>query len=724
MTEFSVNVSKKWNLQSSLATQVCEHFEKGDSIYYLVDYQPAISADLDTGTLSRIYAYLQSIADLNPKKKRLINALKKDNALDEHLENRIRLSTSSAELDDMLLPLRPNPRSRAQQAIAKGLSPLADIVQIQEEENTPLEELAQPYVGKDESLKSVQDVISGVKDILVERFAYDDTVRSMARDFGFEDGFFEVQPKNKKDKEYSKYRGKMLPVHELTPEELLKLFKAESDRTIRFKHNVQLFRITELIRHHFIENPDSIGFDLILEAIDECWTRYLQPMVEKDVKARIFADIENWAMNQISQELNKRIEEKRQTGTTFVLGSHGGDDMIIVAMDGDGRLLGAATEKKKGKDKAFFVKRLQQFSNRHKPATIVLHDSEMPEDIDQQVKKAVGSEDIEISRKKTPVGVNNLVQSTWMKEKFADLDESMQRIYAIGLLYIQPMDIIPQIGIEYFLIHPLQKYVTTERMADLVSRKTTEMTLHKGVAYVDAPESALLHLECVSEETLQEIRRAGATQELNTKIDLKKVKGVNDIVFRNVAGYIYFPNAKDALDRTLVHPDHYGFVYQLSEQLGKSIESLITDPDQIKAVQIDDFSQKIYVDRKLIDQLRAGQQFISAASARPRRRLRLTELEEGQILSGKVTNITQFGVFVDINATCDGLVHISQLAESYVENASQVVSLGEHVDVRVIKVDKKKKRISLSMKGLGERSPRVRPSQGQLSNLADHFKNR
>ncbi len=726
MTEFSVYVSEKWNLQPAVAHQVCEHFENGDSIYYLVDYQPTISAELDTGTLSRIYAYLQSIADLNPKKKRLVNALNKAEALTDELENRIRLSTSSAELDDMLLPLRSTPRSRAQQAINKGLSPLADIVQQQEEEQTPIEELAQPYVGKDKSLKTVEDVINGVRDILSERFAYDDTVRSMARDFGYDDGFFEVQPRKTKDKEFAKYRGKMLPVNELSPEEILKLFKAENDKIIRFKHNVQLFRITELIRHHFIENPDSVGFDIILEAIDECWTRYLQPMVEKDVKARIFADTENWAMQQISQELSRRMEEKRRTGTTFILGSHGENDMIIVAVDGDGRLLGVATEKKKGKEKAFFAKRLQQFYNRHKPSTIILNDSDIPEDTDEQIQNALGSNAnlVKLERKKAPTGVSNLVHSNWMKEKYADLEESMQRIYAIGLLHIQPMELISQIGIEYFSIHPLQKYVTTERMADLVSRKTTEMTLHKGVAYVDAPESALLRLGCVSEEILLEIRRAGATQELNTKADLKKIKGVNDVVFRNISGYIFLPNAKDLIDRTLVHPNHYAFVYEISEQLGKSIESLINEPDQIKAVQIDDFAQKIFVDRKLTEQLRAGQPFVGSATARPRRRLRLDEIEEGQLLSGKVTNITQFGVFVDINAVCDGLVHISQLADSYVENADQVVGLGEYVDVRVIKVDKKKKRVSLSMKGLGERSPKVRPSQGQLSNLADHFKNR
>jgi ribosomal protein S1 len=133
----------------------------------------------------------------------------------------------------------------------------------------------------------------------------------------------------------------------------------------------------------------------------------------------------------------------------------------------------------------------------------------------------------------------------------------------------------------------------------------------------------------------------------------------------------------------------------------------------------------MFLDQKLTEQLRMGQQYITSFKTSGRRKkLNLAELKEGAVVKGRVTNITKFGVFVDINAVCDGLIHISQLADDYIETPDQVVKLDDEVDVRIMKVDKKKRRISLSMKKLGDKAPKIRPSHGQLTNLADHFKNR
>jgi ribosomal protein S1 len=143
---------------------------------------------------------------------------------------------------------------------------------------------------------------------------------------------------------------------------------------------------------------------------------------------------------------------------------------------------------------------------------------------------------------------------------------------------------------------------------------------------------------------------------------------------------------------------------------------------------VDDYVRKMYIEKKLIGQVRACLRPTAQAFQKGgKRKLKLTEIKEGTIVSGRVTNITPFGVFVNINAVCDGLIHISQLADEYVESPEQVVALYDRVDVRILKVDSKKRRISLSMKGLvnqGKKVPRVKPSKGQLDTLAEHFKNR
>ncbi|MDD5675210.1 MAG: S1 RNA-binding domain-containing protein [Chitinivibrionales bacterium] len=144
----------------------------------------------------------------------------------------------------------------------------------------------------------------------------------------------------------------------------------------------------------------------------------------------------------------------------------------------------------------------------------------------------------------------------------------------------------------------------------------------------------------------------------------------------------------------------------------------------MRSTTIEDYTYKLFIEKKIIAQLLVGQRFAVVRSFDTRHKLKISELAEGVVVNGLVTNITPFGVFVNINAVCDGLIHISQLADGYIEHPDQVVSLGDEVSVRILKVDSKKRRISLSMKGLQQKSVKVKPSQNQLSSLANHFKNR
>lgn len=719
-------MAERWNIPGNVAKEICRSYKNGDSIFYLNDYQPSICAHLDLASINDVYNFLGEISSLAPKKKRLINALKKADKYSETLENRIRLCTSSIELDDMLLPHRPNPRSRAQLACNKGLGELADIFHRQEVEEGSVEAVANESVGKDVSLKSIDDVISGLKDILVERFAYDETVRSMVRDFGFDDGFFEVIPRNKKDREFVRYRGKMIPINELEPEQILYFLEAEESKRIRFKHDVQLFRITELLRHHFIINPDFFGIDLICEVIDECWNRLLQPMVEHFVKERVRKEAQDWAIRKIEIEIDKRIQNDSIAGTILSAGIEDGEWLAIVAFNPEGHLLGATKEKVHNEGKEFFSKRLMQFYSRYKSGIVVIHDNEFVSMAEKIVIKTLGkpSEILRVVKNKINEGQEGLAGSGWIKDNCSDLDTDMKKIYSLGLLYAKPLSIIPQIGVQFFNLHPLQKIVNPEKISELIERKITEQMLHKGIICVDIAGSAISKLPNVNEKVLLAIRNQAAKRQIATKRQLLNVEGMTETVYKNIAGYLVFPYSDNLLDRTTIHPYHSDWVIDMAQQMNISLETLVNNPEQLRSIKTDDFEETIFIERKVICQLQTGQKYFSSNIKKPSRRHYISEIQEGAILSGRVTNITPFGVFVDINATCDGLIHISQLADGYVETADQVVKLNDRVDVRVLMVDKKKKRISLSMKNLGDKGPKIRPSKGQLSNLADHFKNR
>ncbi len=718
MQHLSKHIADTWNISEALGKKVISFFEQGYSAYYLSDYDLQIATELETAQVCEMFDFLASVAALNPKKKRLINSLTKSDSLTSELEDRITLATENYELEDIAAGTKVSARSKGQQAIKKGLGPLADLIQ-EQADDLDMEGEAEKYVG--DNYKSAEDALAGAKDILAERFAGDDTARAMAREIGMDNGVLEVIPKSKKDRQFANYAGKLLEPADLSGEELLLLFHAEEQKQIRFKVGVQLFQITELLKEHFIENPDSPAFFLLSDAIDECWLKSLQPVIEKDVKSKLRETAEHALLREIGPELAATLEDSSSDGTSLVVGFFDAS-VAMVTLDSAGRLLGAATLRRSAKDETNLQNRIRQFFTRHRPANVII-----PEDAEEAeaiIRKVVDPErdGFRLIHEKLDKRAQALANSEWMKERFADLDTTMQKTLALGLSFLRTPTVVLQAGVQLFPLHPKQDMIAPERMTQALLRAVAVKELHKGIPIADLSESILPKVIEIPEKVFGELQKQTTAR---SKEELRKVKGMTDELFSNIAGYIVIPASDSLLDRTLVHPLHFAWVRDLCMKLNVSEESLISDPEGLRGCECEDFTEKLYTEKHLIAQLRVGQRFLSTQSLPgAKRRLKLSDITESSVVTGRVTNITQFGVFVDINAVCDGLIHISQLADTYVESPDQVVSVGDRVNVRVVSVDVKKRRISLSMKNLGTLAPKIKPTQGQLSTLADHFKNR
>ncbi|MBN1757561.1 MAG: S1 RNA-binding domain-containing protein [Chitinispirillaceae bacterium] len=726
MIEFSKQIAERWNIPGNLAEMVCSAYVKGDSPYYLAEYQPEFCMELSLMTLWEIYGFLKEMDELSSKKKRVFNAYSKAKLLTPDLEKRINLTSNTFELDDLLIPVRPNPRSRGQIAVKKGLKPLADLILAQTEETVPVEELANEYVGKDPTLASVDDVISGVKDVMAEIIAYDETVRAMTREFAFEDGFFEVTPKNKKDPAFAQYIGRSVPVHELSNEELLRLFSAEEKKQIRLKLGVQLFRITELLRHHFIINPDATGFDCICETIDDSWLRLLQPIVERDVKSRFLEQALAKVSRQVTVELEKLYAAEAGRGPLLVIDASPARTVLFITVSGRGNLLGTTTEKKPADGTPVLSDRLKQFIGRYRAATIAVIDNDGAPFAESLIQMAYADMEPQPERiRYKNDGAAASRQCAWVNSEFESLlDVPMRQLYTDSLQLLKPVALLPKVGLDFYTVHPMQPCIPREHFLRIIDRIQTAIQMRTGVSIKEIADSPLARLSILSEKQILAIRKADTEGSINSKNDLLKVPGMSEVAFRNSAGFLLIPGAENLLDRTVVHPDFHAWFDDISEQLTVSIETLVTEPGYLSSYGTDEIEKKVFIERNLINQLMASRRFALQTATKVRRKLKLNEVKEGAIVSGRVTNITQFGVFVNINAVCDGLIHISQLADEYVETPEQVVSVNDRVDVRILKVDIKKRRISLSMRNLGTMAPKVRPSRGQLDNLAEFFKNR
>ncbi|MCL2219981.1 MAG: S1 RNA-binding domain-containing protein [Chitinispirillia bacterium] len=713
-----------------MADFLCSAYEKGDSPYYLAEYNREVSAYLDISALWEVYGYLDAMVKLEAKRKLVANAYKKIGKLTPALEKRLGLVTDTHVLDDILIPLRPNPRSKGQLAARKGIDELADLIAAQTEEVTPIEELAASYVGKDPSLKTTADVIQAVKDLLAERFAYDDIARTMAREFLHDDGFFEIIPKNRKDEKYGRYAGKQIPADEFTSEDLLRFFAAEDEKLIKLKLNVQLFRINELFRQHFIINPDSTSLDCIFEIIDDMWTRLLHPSIEQDVKEGIRAKAEEWAAKEVITALAKDFAKEQAAPSVFVVDMSAKKDFAIVAVSGGGEFLGATAEKKPGDGRSYLTERLRQFFNRHRPAKILAAEggAEIPPAFLKQAGDYLGCE-FTVTMVK-PNAKSDIRGSDYMKHRdFAMLDARATSLYCLAITYLQPITLLTRLGASYYTVHPLQDALSESKFLAAAGRVLEHARLLEGISVKDIADSPLSRFRCLPKELIAAIKTFDAAEPVEAKNDLLKVKGMTETAFSNIAGFVLIPNAEDPFDRSTLHPDQFPFLEQVVNDLTVSHETIVANPEILHSYSIDDQLQRTYTQSKIVSQIQAAQRYLGIVSQKSKKKMKLVDVKEGAVVSGKVTNITQFGVFVNINAVCDGLIHISQLADEYVETPDQVVSVGDRVDVRILKVDTKKRRISLSMKNMGNvagmKGPKVKASKGQLDTLAEHFnKNR
>jgi len=454
------------------------------------------------------------------------------------------------------------------------------------------------------------------------------------------------------------------------------------------------------------------------------WLRLLHPSVESDVKERFRAEASAWAGKEIMSGLTKCLTEELSRSSVFVVDTAGKKDYNIVAVSSQGDLLGATAEKKALPGKQFTLsERLRQFFIRHRPNVVLVPDtSEIPEELIAQVNANLSNQ-VEVKRVKAVK--SNISQSEYMQKRdFAILEPQTRDLFGLAVLYLQPLSIIPHLGTSFYKIHPLQDALTQESFSALVNRVLEYVQLVKGVSIKDIVDSPLSKLRSVSKELIAAIRAADIAEPVDAKNDLLKVKGITESAFRNIAGFVVIPNAEDPIDRATVHPEQFPLIEKIVDDLTVSHETMVSTPEVLNSFDALDSLTRAFIQKRLMPQLQTAQRFQSIVSSKAKRKLKLAEVKEGVVVSGRVTNITQFGVFVNINAVCDGLIHISQLADEYVETPDQVVAVGDRVDVRILKVDTKKRRISLSMKNLGNKAPKVKPSKGQLDNLAEHFKNR
>jgi len=695
---FAKYIEDRWSIPFDAAVTLCSHYEKGSSIYFLSEYVPVVSI-CGFETICEVYKFLDLQKKLEPLRVQARRALKNAEKYDETAEDNITFSISKTEIDDIAAAFKINSQSKGRLAAASRLTPLADLFCGDFKDS--IEKEAQKYVDAQKGLNCVEDVIDGVTAILTDRFGFDENIRILVRDLTASDGSIEVIPK-KKSAKYEKFSG-MRDFTSFCDEDILFLKNAEENKEIKFGVCVPTLSVLELLKHNFLTHPESSSAQVINRAISDACGKFLSPMAQNSIKEEIFERAAENVSRNVSLKIRDLLRQKMKSANKYalIISQNCETAIYVMVVDSGGTLLRASSEVVRHYGKPFNSGKIKNISEQFRPDEFVLvENSQYAEFMNQVVEMTLNS--FQNKPKLTKISSNKkvspILKNDFVKRQIKDFDKNIQNVYATGICAIAPLALICETEcLQTVLQNSAVEYLPDETVKDIVNKNLKLLQLEQGIEIGEKYDDLFLELG-VSQEILENMRSAKKNGMLKSKNDIKNVKGIAKNLFDNIAGFTIFPKSANILDKTLIHPEMFDVADAVCGVLKTTIEDMISDVKKIGDFHSNNPVNEFFVREKIANQIKIAAKYISFSGIGNRSRISWAEIIPGNFTYGRVRSITEFGIFVDINAATDGLVHISEVPEYLSHSLDEIIHPGDKFLFKILDADSKRRRISLSMK--------------------------
>ena len=685
--------------------------DEGCTIPFIARYRKERTGGLDEVKIAAISDQYERLKEIAKRRETILKTIGEQGKLTPELEKRINDTWEATELEDIYLPYRPKRRTRAQVAREQGLEPLAAILLLQRERDP--ERAAERFVTGD--VQDVDAAIHGAQDIIAEQVSEDERSRQQVR------GAFRRQAvisskvvKAKQDTdEAQKFRDYFdwhEPLRRCSSHRLLAMRRGESEGILRISIDPDDAECIERLQRHYVYGPTPCG-RLVAEAVEDGYKRLLKPSIETEFSNLSKESADEEAIRVFAENL-RQLLLSAPLGQKRVMGIDPGfrTGCKVVCLDAQGNLLHheAIFPHPPVNHRMQATMHLQQMIDTYHIEAIAIGNGTASREtrafvedcLDGKPSKPgvfVVSED----------GASVYSASKVARDEFPDEDVTVRGAVSIGRRLMDPLAELVKIDPKSIGVGQYQHDVDQTKLKQQLDQTVMSCVNSVGVNLNTASMHLLQYVSGLGPALAKNIidyrRENGA---FTSRTQLKKVPRLGPSAFEQCAGFLRIPDAKNPLDNSAVHPESYKIVEQMAKDQGCSVADLISNPQKRNAVDL-----KQYVTTEVgMPTLTDIMKELEKPGRDPREQIEAFEfaqgiesvddLQEGMELPGIVTNITAFGAFVDIGVHQDGLVHISQLADKYVKDPNQVVKLHQHVRVRVIEVDRRRGRISLSMRGL------------------------
>jgi uncharacterized protein len=724
--------------------------DEGSTVPFIARYRKESTGNLDEVRIRAIEEKLLYFSELVSRKETILASISEQGKLTDELKARIDRTLDKSELEDLYLPYKPKRRTKAMIAREKGLGPLADYLYSQEPTGTPLETFAASFVNAEMGVASVEDALEGARHIVAETISDNADIRKLLRRAMFEEGIIvskkamDAVDEQQKFKMYYDYRE---PVKQIPSHRMLAIRRGETENVLYFLIELDPQRPLDLIKSKIHKQPGDWTPQLNFAA-EDAWKRLLNSSITSEVRLELKQRADTDAI-QVFRENLQNLLLAPPAGQLAVLGLDPGirTGCKIAVVNDTGKFLGhdVIYPFQPKNDVAGAERTLRTLIEKFNVRAIAIGNGTASRETDAFVRDFLKKEGLSslFCVMVNESGASIYSASEIARQEFPDLDLTVRGAISIARRLQDPLAELVKLDPKSIGVGQYQHDVDQKHLHKSLETVIESCVNRVGVDLNTASWALLRYVAGINERTAQKIVEfRNEHGRFRSRVQLTAVPGIGPKTFEQAAGFLRIRHGDHPLDITAVHPESYPVVEQIAKSLNVPIEQLIEQPALLEKVDKSKVVAGVYTLNDILEELRKPGRDPRATFLAPSFNDNVKEigdLQVGMTLEGIVTNVTKFGVFVDVGVHQDGLVHISELSDRYIKEPSDVAKIGQIVKVHVLSADAKTKRIALSMKTPGSKPahgaatqpkkpappPKPQPTMDdKLAALADRWKKR
>ncbi len=697
---------KLWQVDAAIKL-----IDEGNTIPFIARYRKPVTGELNDEQLRTLDERLKYLRNLEEKKKTVVDSITEQGKMTDEIMSKIAMAETIVAVDDIYRPFRPKRKTRATEAKAKGLEPLADIFLKQEKNKNPEEE-AKAFVNEEKGVANVAEAIQGAKDIIAEMVSDNDEFRKAIRNIVVKHGLIVSNTKNPEEKTpYENYYDYSEGVNKIPGHRILAINRGEKEKVLNVKIEMPEENIIASLDKVIIKGESQFK-PLLKEAIEDGFKRLIKPAIEREIRSQLTEKAEDGAITVFGQNLKQLLMQPPIAGRNVL----GWDPAFrtgckLAVVDNTGKVLyttvifPTAPQNKVAESKKIVLDIIKKYNvslislgngtaSRESEAVIVDIIKECPTKVEYIIVNEAGASVYSASKLAT--------------EEFPNFDVGQRSATSMARRLQDPLAELVKIEPKAIGVGQYQHDMNQKKLDEALSNIVEDCVNNVGVDLNTASAPLLEYVSGISKtiaKNIVEYREENG--QFQSRKDLLSVAKLGPKAFEQCAGFMRIREGKEPLDYTSVHPESYSSAKKLLKKYGFSTKDILGGnihlTDEIKEVK--EVAEEIGTDpitlRDMIKELEKPGRDPREEMPKPVLKsdvLDFDDLKEGMELKGTVRNVIDFGAFVDIGVHQDGLVHISEMSNKFIKHPLDVVSVGDVVDVRVLSVDKERKRIQLSMK--------------------------